>query len=255
MSSTDHLLLSLQAYQESQSVLLTPEQTAVFLEPDPLRVFATPPGCLPIGMDAEGFPLYLDLFTPSWAPLLVAGGRLSGKTSFLRGLADAAAIQLDIQFGVLTSSPEEWQRQETSPACLGIFPLDHPSSHSFLERLVSWAEVLPRTRQAVLLLVDNLDLMRNSPFASQPFRWLLEHGSANRVLPVVSHDPRHAGWMGTMKQVFHGFILGHLHAGDAILGLPVDLPDDLYRLQPGRQFHLLSPGRSVRFSVNTLEGA
>jgi hypothetical protein len=255
MSSTDRLLMSLQAYQETQSALLSPEQTAVFLEPDPFRFIPQPAGCLPLGLDDEGRPVSLDLFVPAYGPLLVAGGRLSGKTSFLRRLADAAGAALDIQFGALTSFPEEWRSQETSPACLGVFPLDHPASLGFLERLVSWADVLPRTRQVILLLVDNLDLMRTSPLAIQPFRWLLEHGPAHRVWPIVTHDPRHTGWMTTLQPYFHGFVLGHLPDVDTSRVLPSAPPMDLSRLQPGRQFYLLAPDRRVRFSIKHQEGA
>jgi hypothetical protein len=59
---------------------------------------------------------------------------------------------------VVTTFFKEWSEFETLPNCLGVWPANHPSTQAFLSQLVSWADALPETRQAGLLLWDGLDL-------------------------------------------------------------------------------------------------
>jgi predicted NACHT family NTPase len=111
-------------------------------------------------------PLLLDLYDPAPGPFLVTGDGGSGKTAFLQSLAQASGLQNpgEVRFGVLTPFPKEWTALEDLPNCLGIWPAFHAASCNFLSHLVSWADVIPDSRQAVIVLFDGLDLLTTSGF-------------------------------------------------------------------------------------------
>ena len=262
MSTTDQFLLALQAYQEIQAELrqeerslpLTPETS---IPEAPVEQAAPiPDGSLLLGLAEDGLPVLLDLYDPTPGPLLVAGDGGSGKTAVLKSLARTSGIQNpgDIQFGVLTPFPEEWTALESQPNCLGIWPAFHPSAHNFLPQLVSWAEELPETRQAVLLLFDGLDLLNGSGFQSQhDLRWLLMYGPERQVWPVVTVNPGRLSRIQTWLDYFHTRILGQVkHAHNARLLL--DDPEiNLADLLPGMQFGLSQPNGWLKFLLPPLE--
>lgn len=217
---------------------------------------ALPDGSLLLGMAEDGLPVLLDLYDPAAGPLLVAGDGGSGKTAFLRSLAHASNLRDpgDIQFGVLTPFPEEWTALETLPNCLGIWPAYHPSAQGFLSQLVSWTGALPKTRQAVLLLCDGLDLMTGSNFQYQPdLRWLLMYGPERQVWPVVTVNPGRLTHSQAWWDYFHTRVIGqvkHLHNAQLLVNDPgISLAD----LLPGRQFGLSQPDGWLRFWLPPLE--
>ncbi len=175
MTTSSQFLLALQAYREIQAELrqeqTPPSQPILDTNHDGLLALpaAIPGGSLLLGMAEDSLPVLLDLYDPAPGPLLVAGDGGSGKTAFLQSLARASNLQDpgDIQFGVLTPFPEEWTSLEVLPQCLGIWPAFHPSASDFISQLVSWAQALPGTRQALMLLFDGFDLMAGGEFQSQ----------------------------------------------------------------------------------------
>jgi hypothetical protein len=149
-------------------------------------------GSLQLGVAENGLPILVDLYDPDPGPLLVAGDGGSGKTAFLQSLTHCSDLQDpgEILFGVLTPFPEEWTELEVLSNCLGIWPAYHTSARRFLSQLVSWADVLPRTRQVVIVIVDGLDLMTaNGLYNQHDLRWLLTYGPRRHVWPVVSINP------------------------------------------------------------------
>jgi len=262
MSTTDQFLLALDAYQEIQTELRQSEQPRP-LSPDASakasavdRPNAVPAGSLLLGMAEDGLPLLLDLYDPAPGPLLVAGDGGSGKTAFLQSLARAAGLQDpgDIQFGAVTPFPEEWTAMESLPHCLGIWPAYHPAAGTFLGQLVNWAEALPGTRQAILLLFDGFDLLSAGDF---PFlhdlRWLLLYGPERHIWPVVTVNPARLGRLQSWLEYFHTRVLGRLkHAHNALL-LTDDPRAALSDLLPGAQFGLSQPGRLLKFWLPPLD--
>ncbi len=262
MSTPDQFLLALQAYQEIQSELLQEKQ----VEPQAGQPFNAgssithsvqlPGGNLLLGMAEDGLPLLLDLYEPSPGPLLVAGDGDSGKTAFLQSLARAASLQNpgDIQFGVLTPFPEDWTTLEALPNCLGIWPAYHPSASAFISQLVSWAQALPGTRQALLLLFDGFDLMTGSEVQSlHDLRWLLMYGPERHVWPVISINPARLAHLRPWLDYFHTRVLGHvkhIHNARALVEDPRVSLDDLH---PGKQFGLSQSGSWLKFWLPPLE--
>jgi hypothetical protein len=148
----------------------------------------------------------------------------------------------------LTPFPEEWTALESLPNGLGIWPTYHPSAHSFMTQLVGWAEALPETRQAVLLLIDGLDLLTGSGFQSeQNLRWLLMYGPERQIWPVVTVNPGRLSHLQNWLEYFHTLILGKIkHAQNARLLL--DNPKiNLADLLPGIQFGLSQPDSWLKF--------
>jgi hypothetical protein len=183
----------------------------------PAAITLIPDGALLLGLAEDGLPLLLDPYDPAPGPLLVAGGEGCGKTAFLQSLARLSAFQTpgDIQFGVLTPYPEEWRVQEAQPNCLGVWPAYHPAACHFLAQLISWAEQLPSTRQAVMLLVDGLDLANGSGSQLQDkLQWLLQHGPQRQVWPALTVNSTRLPTLHEWNEHFRTRILCRVMDGD-----------------------------------------
>jgi len=251
MTTTDNFLLTLQAFQELQAELRQPDDPALAETVLPaVTDGALPDGSLLLGLAEDGLPLLLDLYDPAPGPLLVAGDGGCGKTALLQSLARASDLNNpgEIQFGVLTPFPEEWEGYETLPNCLGVWPAYHQAGRDFLAQLVDWSAALPNTRQAVLLFVDGLDLLVASDFqARHNLRWLLVHGPQRQVWPIVTVNPERLEQMQTWLDYFTTRIFGQVTRFEVARQL-VDNPRvDLAAIYPGRQFGLFQPGSWLKF--------
>lgn len=247
MSTTDQFQLAIQAYQEIQAELCQGDESlpgvtqvsAPESSSDPVAVLQD--GSLLLGLAEDGLPVMLDLYDPTPGPLLVAADGGSGKTAFLQFLAQATNIQVpgEIQFGVLTPFPEEWSALETLPNCLGIWPVHHPAAGTFLSHLISWADVLPQSRQVVLVMFDGLDLLAASGFqVRHDLRWLLMHGPEQQIWPVVTVNPGRLNRIDTWLDFFETRILGQVKRSQTARLLVDDPEIDLAELLPGKQFGL-----------------
>ena len=94
-----------------------------------------PAEALFLGVASDGFPscsicmILYQVHSPVW------GDSGTGKTAFLQTVASAAGKlhqPENLQFGVLTSHPDEWNALESIPNNVGVFPLYHKSSEDFI---------------------------------------------------------------------------------------------------------------------------
>lgn len=247
MTISEQFPIALQAYQEIQAGFphTAPSQgvgAKLRSKTDPRRHFdLIPDGSLLLGLAEDGMPLLYNLYDPTQGPLLVMGDGGSGKTSFLQSLARTSEFQNpgEIQFGVLTPFPEEWATQETFPNCLGIWPAYHSAAQTFMAGMVSRAENACKGRQALLVLVDGMDLLAGHGFqVRQSLRWLLMHGPENRVWPVVSFNPGRMNRFETWLDFYQTRVFGQLKRSQTALPLTQGSGVDLGRLLAGHQFYL-----------------
>ncbi len=256
MSTSNQFLLTLQANQDIQAQLhrsrhphleISTPSTPVARVKLPVNL---PSGSVLLGLTEAGQTLSLDLYDPAPGPLLVAGEGGSGKTALLRSLAYFSGLQDpgDIQFGVVTYYPEEWARLETYPHSLGVWPAYHPSAQAFLSRLVNWAEGLSKTRQAILLLFDGLDLLTGSDIQLQhALRWLLLNGPVGQVWPVVTINATRMAQCSGWLELFQTRLIGRVKQPQNSPSLLADPHEDLSSLLPGTQFLFSRPDNILKF--------
>ena len=144
--------MALQALSELKAE--TVEKPAVGMPPA-LRDVLAKIGPLPLealflGVASDHLPVLLNLYDPHPGPMLIAGDAGTGKTAFLQTIA-RSVIQThraeDIQFGVITNYPDEWESMEAAPQRVGIFPVGHHSTQEFMKSLTSWAHSKKNTHQ------------------------------------------------------------------------------------------------------------
>src|SRR5213594_3016008 len=106
-------------------ISVRPPLSEVLAEFEPM-----PREALFLGIASDGLPVLLNLHDPVPGPILIAADPGAGKTALLQTVALAAGKlhQPDeLQFGVLTSHPDEWGGFEDILNNVGIFPLYHQS--------------------------------------------------------------------------------------------------------------------------------
>ena len=166
-----------------------------------------PREALCLGTATEDDPVLLNLWEPSPGPILLVGDRGAGKTSFLRGIAWGAHIlhpPSEVQFGVLSDDPEEWHGFNSLSSCVNVFPVADRQALHFLNSLYLWSQEVRAANQSVLLLLDGLeDLLQVCPETKGYLHWLLKHGPACRIWPIVSVDLSRLsevkGWLGSFR--------------------------------------------------------
>ncbi|MEW5827941.1 MAG: FtsK/SpoIIIE domain-containing protein [Chloroflexota bacterium] len=173
-----------------------------------------------LGIAEDGLPVLLDLGDPAPGPLLVAGDEKTGKTTFLKTIVHAAAAMHEpegLQFGVVTANPEEWEQENELPNSAGVYPVYDNSAMDFILGLTAWAHNNRGSRQAVLLLIDDLESLAKLDFdARQNLRWLLLRGPNRRVWPVATLNAGRSGKSLEWLESFRTRIFGRIrHTGTA----------------------------------------
>jgi hypothetical protein len=174
--------------------------------------------------------------------MLIPGDAGSGKTAFLQTVA-RAVIEThsanDVQFGVMTNYPDEWESTEVTSHRVGIFPVGHKSTQEFVESLTSWAHSNKNTQQCVLLLVDDLESVASLDRETvQGFRWLLLRGPARRVWPLVTLSAPRYGQVIPWLSSFRTRVFGRVANAQVAEALSGDRASGLSQLDAPIQFSL-----------------
>jgi hypothetical protein len=222
-----------------------------------LTEFGTMPGeALFLGVASDELPVLLNLHDPFPGPILVCGDAGTGKTAFLQTVASATGKMHqpeDLQFGVLTSHPDEWSALENIPNNVGVFPLYHRSAEDFILSLASWAHGNKSSQQSVLLLVDDLEAATNLDFdAKQNLRWLFLRGPARRVWPINTLNPNRMENIMPWLDAFRTRIFGPIKNQNYIRSLDAETAN-LNALNPGTQFVLREGENWLKFWIPGLD--
>jgi hypothetical protein len=215
------------------------------------EIGALPIEALFLGIATDGLPVLLNLYDSHPGPILVAGDAGSGKTAFLQNIAHSVAQTHnanDIQFGVLTNYPDEWESIESTPHRVGVFPVGHNSTQEFVGSLASWAHSNKNTHQCILLLVDDLESVASLDLETlQNFRWLLLRGPSRRVWPIVTLSAPRYGQIIAWLQNFRTRIFGRVANGNVAEVLSGDKASGVDQLEARIQFSLRENENWLRF--------
>jgi NACHT domain len=241
----------IEAARQSQPVPALPPLSDVLTEFGPM-----PGEALFLGVASDGLPVLLNLHDPVPGPILISGDAGTGKTALLQNIASAAGKMHqpeELQFGVLTSHPEDWGGLEAIPNNVGVFPLFDKSAEDFIVSLASWAHENRTSHQSVLLLLDDLEAASNMDFdAKQNLRWLLLRGPARRVWPFVTLNPNRMENITPWLDAFHTRVLGPIQNVEQIRKMTAEQAD-LDSLNIGTQFALREGENWLRFWIPSFD--
>ena len=216
-----------------------------------------PQSALMLGVASDGLPVLLDLYDSAPCPILVVGDGNSGKTALLQLLACTADLLQepgDIQFGVVTNFPDEWESMEASAASMGIWLAYHSSAVQFLHDTVAWADGSTPGRQVQVLLLDNLaSLVSASHETQEDLRWLLVRGPERRVWTVATLNAVRAMRLRSWLGLFRTHIFGFIHQPALTEALTGDPQAGLADLVPGLQFSLKQESGGLQFWLPSLD--
>ena len=251
MEALAELQPEIDAAQRTQPVPALPFLSEVLTEFGPM-----PSEALFLGVATDGLPVLLNLHDPVPGPVLISGDAGTGKTGMLQNIASAAAKMHqpeELQFGVLTSHPEEWAGLESIPNNVGVFPLYHKSAEDFVMSLSAWAHGNKTSQQSVLLLLDDLEAATNLDFdAKQDLRWLFLRGPARRVWPFTTMNPNRMENITPWLDAFHTRIFGSIQSERQISSLNA-ANAELDSLNIGTQFALREGEHWLKFWIPSFD--
>lgn len=251
MEALTELKPEIEAARQIKRAPALPAMSEVLNEFGPL-----PPEALFLGVASDGLPVMLNLHDPVPGPILIAGDSGTGKTALLQSIALAAGRTHqpdELQFGALTSHPDEWRALEDIPNNVGTFSLLDRSSEDFILSLASWAHGNKTSRQSVLLLLDDLEIASNLDFdARQNLRWLLLRGPARRVWPIITLNPNRMENILPWLDAFHTRVFGTIQDPQHIKKLDAERTE-LDSLNTGTQFSLRESDYWIRFWIPSID--
>jgi len=255
MTTTRQFSLALDALVELKQYAAAPLSKPVPAAPSLDKVLAEigslPREALFLGVASDGLPVLLNLHDPIPGPLLVAGDADTGKTAFLQTLIQGVQQTHhaeNVQFGVITNHPDEWDHIEVTSHRVGIFPVTDNSAQDFIRSLASWAHANNKASQSILLLIDDLEsVARLEPDTLQNLRWLLLRGPARRVWPIITLNAERYGQVLSWIPMFRTRIFGRITKDHVASALGSDTASALNQLEAGIQFSLRENGKWLKF--------
>ena len=263
MTETNHFDLMLNALTEimqeekaKQAAPPTPPMPALpNLSTVLTRVSPLPREALFLGMANDGLPVLLNLYDPVPGPILIAGDASSGKTRFLQTLARAADLLHspdDVQYGVITTKPDEWQNLYGSENNAGIYQTNEDNTNELLQSLVTWAHNNKGEGQSILLLIDDLEAITHlDQQAQQNLRWLLLRGPARRVWTFVTLNSEHADHQKEWLDFFRTRLFGYIAETETAKNLTGNSP--LHHLAPGGEFAMREGNQLLKFWLPSID--
>jgi hypothetical protein len=263
MTEINRYALMMEALNELKSEMDTTRQSqtkAAPARPSLNQVLAEygsmPHEALFLGVASDDLPVLLNLHDPIPGPILVTADAGAGKTALLQTIVLAAGQMHppeDLQFGVLTNHPDEWNGLESIPNNVGIFPLYNQSAEDFILSLASWAHGNKTSQQSVLLLLDDLEAASNLDFdARQNLRWLLLRGPARRVWPIITLNPNRMQNIMPWLDAFRTRVLGTMRNQSHIEQLDA-VSAELESLHSGSHFTLREGESWLRFWIPSID--
>ena len=266
MNEFNRYELMMEALAELKPEIDAAYQTSSLAKPQPIKMLPSlsevlsefgpmPLEALFLGVASDGLPVLLNLHDPVPGPILIAGDAGTGKTTLLQTVALAAGLMRQpeqLQFGAVTSHPDEWSGMEDIPNNVGIFPTYHQSAEDFILSLASWAHGNKSSRQSILLLIDDLEAISKMDYdARQNLRWLLLRGPARRVWPIITINPNRMDNVSAWLEAFHTRVFGPIQ--NVHLARQMDAENaDLDSLNIGSQFVMREGNHWLRFWIPSI---
>jgi hypothetical protein len=261
MNNTNHFDLMMEALAElveegeiSQSVRASspPALKSVLAEYQSL-----PREALFLGLAEDRLPVLLNLHDPIPGPVLITGDRASGKTAQLQLIARAAEllhVPSEVQYGVVTQHPTEWDDFHDSKHNAGIWETEKENTKELLQSLVNWAHANKGDGQFFLLLIDDLEaLTKLDDPAGQNLRWLLLRGPSRRVWTFVTLNASRAHELDAWLDFFRTRLFGHIEDMNHARDVAGDFADNAFaELEAAAQFAMREENNWLKFWLPTI---
>lgn len=243
-------LLELNADIASPSLHPKPVLAAPTLAGVLSEIGSLPREALFLGMALDGLPVLLNLRDPVTGPLLITSEAGAGKTAFLQMVVQAVQqthSPQDVQFGVITNFPDEWENIPATDHFVSVFPAQHTAAQEFILSVANWAHA-NKSRQTMLLLVDDLEILNKMDAETlQNFRWLLRRGPSHRAWPIITMNAERYGQSLLWIPMFRTRIFGRIEKPHIAAAVGAEQASALDRLEPRIQFTMREYESWLRF--------
>ncbi len=210
-----------------------------------------------LGYCDDKLPVLFDFTQASAGPLLILGDHGAGKTNLLRVLLSSAARNSaphQFKYLIIGSHPEEYasltEEGKSAKHCLDLLGTYDQQAHKAIVRMAALAEERynhQRVDPPALVVIDDMKFLTNADTDVRlNFEWLVKHGPAVRVWPVVALQTEAALDMGRWTAHFRTRIIGKMPERAANrLGMYTGL--NANALENGKQFGVYVNQSWMRF--------